>query len=67
MIFSICNKHSSLIAKIGKQRKQSLIVSATELNFINVLRAAFTHVDPESAKKRQSSCQSFLCFWDQQA
>jgi len=67
MIFSICNKHSSLIAKIGKQRKQSLIVSATELNFINVLRAAFTHVDPESAMKTIKLSIFFLCFWDQQA
>jgi len=34
------------------------------VNFINVLRAAFTDADPESAKKRQSSCQSFLRFQD---
>ncbi len=34
-----------------------------EVNFINVLGAAFTHVDPKSAK-RQSSCQYFLRFWD---
>jgi len=33
------------------------------VNFINVLRAAFTHVDTKSAKK-QSSCQSFSRFWD---
>jgi len=30
-------------------------------NFTNVLREAFTHADPESAKKDN---QVFLCFWD---
>ncbi len=33
------------------------------VNFINILWAFFTRTDPESAK-RQSSCQSFWCFWD---
>jgi len=34
----------------------------TEVNFINVLWAAFTRDDPKSAKKRQGSCQSFCTF-----
>jgi len=33
------------------------------VNFINVLLAAFARTGLESAK-RQSSCQSFLRFWD---
>jgi len=33
------------------------------VNFINILLTAFTRAEPESAK-RQSSCWSFLCFWD---
>ncbi len=33
------------------------------VNFINILRAAFEHADPKSAK-RQSSCQSLLHFQD---
>ncbi len=33
------------------------------VNFINVLQAAFTCANPESAK-RHSSCQSFLHFWN---
>ncbi len=40
-----------------------LVKLSPEVNFINVLRAAFTRPDPESAKK-QSSCQSFMSFWD---
>ena len=35
----------------------------TGVNFINILRAAFTPSDPKSPKKTvRSSC--FLCFWD---
>jgi len=33
------------------------------LNFINVLRTAFTRADSKRVKK-ESSCQSFLCFRD---
>ncbi len=33
------------------------------VNFINILRAAFVHVNPKSTK-RQKSCQSFWHFWD---
>ena len=33
------------------------------VNFTNILRAAFTHADPKSAKKTVK-LSSFLCFWD---
>ena len=35
-------------------------------NFTTILRAAFTHPDPKSAKKTVKS-SSFLCFWDLRA
>jgi hypothetical protein len=41
----------------------SFFAFPTGVNFINVLRAAFTSAVPKSAKK-QSSCQSFLHFQD---
>jgi len=34
------------------------------LNFINVLRTAFMHVDPESAKKDSQVSSVIWHFWD---
>jgi hypothetical protein len=38
----------------------------TGVNFINVLQAAFTHPDPESAKETDN-LTVFLRFWDLRA
>jgi len=42
--------------------KFTLLKLRPGLNFINVLRTAFTHVDPECAKKTVKSAVSFGAF-----
>ena len=49
-----------------KQLRKSNFNFQPSVNFINVLRAAFTQADPESAKKTVKS-SSFLRFWDLRA
>jgi len=46
-----------------KAASEMLMILTPGVNFINILRAAFTSADPKSART-QSSCQSFLRFWD---
>ncbi len=46
----------------------SLCIGVTSVvNFINVLRTAFAHVDPECAKKDSQVSSVVWCFWDLQA
>jgi len=40
------------------------IIKQSGLNFINVLRTAFTHVDPECAKKDSQVISVIWRFWD---
>ena len=49
-------------ARVNAAHKM-LMKSNPGVNFINVLQAAFTYEAPKSAK-RQSSCKSFLHFYD---
>jgi len=41
---------------------KTLEVSQSEVNFTNVLRAAFTHADLKSVKKKTNDFTVFLCF-----
>jgi hypothetical protein len=43
---------------------RSFVNSHPGLNFINVLRTAFTHIDPECAKKDSQVSGVIWCFWD---
>jgi len=57
--------HFTLLGSAGvKVVHRTLMKSTPGVNFINVLRAAFTSAEPKSLKKTASSHQSFLRFWD---
>jgi len=48
---ALSSKILNLNSKNWKKYKQSLVGLTPRVHFINILRAAFTHIDPESAKK----------------
>ncbi len=52
--FIMCIKRSSLTAKIEIRRKKSFIWSTPGLDFINILRTAFTPVVPQSVRTQSS-------------
>jgi len=50
---------------MGQFTTAALPIQTLGVNFINILRAAFTWKDPKSAKKDIDDLTVFLHFWDQ--
>ncbi len=50
-----------------KPQPKMLVKKITSVNFINVLRVAFTHADPKIAKKDGQVISLFCAFWDLRA
>ncbi len=48
---------------VRRIKKYSDILTVMGLNFINILRTAFTQVDPECAKKDSQASIVILRFW----
>jgi len=65
MIFAVESQRTCIISQQTQDSQTCWRNMPSGVNFINILRAAFTRVGPKSAKIH-SSCQSFLCFWDKQ-
>jgi len=58
------DRKTQIKAQCGPRTKIVAHPWYTRLNFINVLRTAFTREDPRSVKKTVYVISIFFCFWD---